>query len=114
MKKLIGKTKLKSSNLPKKITVNKVDLFDERIIELNLTLFLQISRVNWWSKIPNASTKFKSYINKPDSIMETKQLSMKELKDPLFYLRISKSPSYDGIKKCFSSLCEPLKYLFNL
>ena len=47
MKKLIGKTKLKSSNLPKKITVNKVDIFDERIIELNLTLFLQISRVNW-------------------------------------------------------------------
>ena len=50
MKKLIGKTKLKSSNLPKKITVNKVDLFDERIIELNLTLFLQISRVNWQVK----------------------------------------------------------------
>ena len=50
MKKLIGKTKLKSSNLPKKITVSKVDLFDERIIELNLTLFLQISRVNWQVK----------------------------------------------------------------
>ena len=105
MKKLIGKTKLKSSNLPKKITVNKVDLFDERIIELNLTLFLQISRVNW---------QVKFQMLQQNSIMETKQLSMKELKDPLFYLRISKSPSYDGIKKCFSSLCEPLKYLFNL
>ena len=29
MKELIGKVKLKSSNLPRQITVNKVDLFDE-------------------------------------------------------------------------------------
>ena len=36
-----------------------------------------------------------------------------------FSLKINKSPSYDDIsfivvKKCFSSLCEPLKYLCNL
>ena len=29
MKELIGKVKLKSPNLPRQITVNKVDLFDE-------------------------------------------------------------------------------------
>ena len=36
-----------------------------------------------------------------------------------FTLKINKSPCYDDIsftvvKKCFNSLCEPLKYLFNL
>ena len=51
--------------------------------------------------------------------MKTKQISMNELKDPFFSLKINKSPGYDEIsfnvaKKCFSSLCEPLKYLFNL
>ena len=51
--------------------------------------------------------------------METKQLSMNELKDAFFSLKINKSPGYNDIsfnvsKKCFSSLCEPLKYLFNL
>ena len=51
--------------------------------------------------------------------METKQLSMNELKDAFFFLKINKSPGYDDIrfnvlKKCFSSLFEPLKYLFNL
>ena len=51
--------------------------------------------------------------------METKQLSINELKDAFFSLKINKSPGYDDIsfnvlKKCFSSLCEPLKYLFNL
>ena len=35
------------------------------------------------SKIPNASTIFEFYINKPDSIMETKQLSSNEIKDGL-------------------------------
>ena len=74
---------------------------------------------NLASKIPNASTTFESYINKPDSVMKTKQLSMNELKDASFSLKMSKSPGYDDIsfnvlKKCFSSLCEPLNYLFNL
>ena len=36
-----------------------------------------------------------------------------------FSLNINKSPAHEGvsfnvIKKCFSKLCEPLKYLFNL
>ena len=44
---------------------------------------------------------------------------MNELKDAFFSLKINKSLGYDDIsfnviKKCFSSLCEPLKYLFNL
>ena len=51
MKELVGKINLKSSNLPRKITVNEVDIF---------------------------------YINKPDSVMETKQLSMNELKGAFF------------------------------
>ena len=70
------------------------------------------------SKIPNASTTFESYVNKPDFLMETKWLSMNELKDAFFSLKINKSPSnndisFNALKKCFSSLCEPLKYLFN-
>ena len=32
MKELVGKIKLKSSNFPRRITVNKVDIFDERKI----------------------------------------------------------------------------------
>ena len=44
---------------------------------------------------------------------------MNELKHALFSLKTKKSPGYDDIsfnvlKKCFGSLCEPLKYLFNL
>ena len=44
---------------------------------------------------------------------------MNELKDAAFSLKFTKCPGCDSIsfnvlKKCFSSLCEPLKYVFNL
>ena len=119
MKEIIGKIKPKSSNLPRRITVDKVDIFDERKIANEFNAFFTNIGSKLASKIPNASKTFETYTNKPDSIMETKQLSMNELKDAFFSLKINKSPGYDGIsfnvlKKCFSSLCEPLKYLFNL
>ena len=86
MKELVRKIKLKSSNLPRRITVNKVDN----------AFFLNIGS-KLASKIPNASTAFETHINKPDSIMKTKRLSMNELKDVFFSLKINKSPSYDNI-----------------
>ena len=119
MKELIGKIKLKSSNLPRRITVNEVDIFDKRKIANEFNAFFTNIGSKLARKIPNASTTFESYINKPDSTMKTKQLSMNELKDAFFSLKINKSPGYDDIsfnvaKKCFSSLCKPLKYLLNL
>lgn len=78
-------------------------------------------------KIPNDSTTFESYIKKTDSTTESKQLLANELKDA-FSFKISKSQGYDDISfkspgyddinlnvliKCFSSFCEPLKYLLN-
>ena len=119
MKELTGKIKLKSSNLPNRITVNEVDIFDKRKIPNEFNAFFTNIGSKLASKIPNALTTFESYLNKPDSVMRTKQLSMNELKDAFFSLKINKSPGYDDIsfnvlKRCFSSMCEPLKYLFNL
>ena len=51
--------------------------------------------------------------------MESQPLSINELKDAFFSLKINKSPGHNGVsfnvmKNCFRELCEPLKYLFNL
>ena len=109
LRELVGKIKLKSSKLPRRITVNKVGIFDDRKIANEFNAFFKNIGSKLVSKIPNASTTFETYINKPDSIMETKRLSMNELKDAFFSLKINKSPGYDDIsfnvlKKCFSSL----------
>ena len=119
MKELIGKVSLKSSSLPWKITVNKVDLFDHTKIAHEFNSFFTSIGKNLENKIPNASTQFAYFVKKSDFVTETKPLSINELKDAFYSLKSNKSPGYDDIsynviKKCFGSLCEPLKYLFNL
>ena len=119
IKELIGKIKLKSSNLPRRITVNDVDIFDERKIANEFNGFFTNIESKLASKIPNASTTFESYLNYILLWKQSNSRWMNELKDAFFSLKINESPGYDDIsfnvlKKCFSSLCEPLKYLFNL
>ena len=116
---------LESSNLPRKITVNKADLFDETKIVHEFNSFFRHVSENLTSKIPSnsfqvdASTPFEYFVDKSDFIMETKPLFLNQIKHAFYSLKSNKSPgyndnSYNVIKKCFGSLCEPLKYLFNL
>ena len=51
--------------------------------------------------------------------MESQPLSINELKDAFFSLKINKSPGHDGvsfnvIKKCFGKLCKPFNNTFYL
>ena len=119
MKELIRKVKLTSSNLPRRITFKKVDLFDQTKTTHKFSSFFTNIGKKLASKIPNASTPFKYFVNKSDFVMETKPLSMNELKDAFYSLKCNKSPDYDDIshnviKKFFDCFCESLKYLFNL
>ena len=98
MKELIGKMTIKSSNLPRKITVNKVDLFDQTKIAHEFNSFFTNIGKNLANKIPNASTPFEYFVNKPDFVIETKPLSMNELKDAFYSLKGNKRPGYDDIR----------------
>ena len=71
------------------------------------------------SQIPKSSKIFETYMNKVNVIMDSKPLSINELKDAFFSLKINASSGVDNIsfniiKKCFGVLCEPLTYLFQL
>ena len=55
MKEQIGKVKLKSSNLSRKTTVNKVDLFDQKRIAHEFNFFFTNIGKNLASKIPPRS-----------------------------------------------------------
>ena len=94
MKELI---KLNSSHLPRRITINDVDIFDELKIANEFNAFFTSIGSKLASEIPNASTTFESYVNKPDSLMETKQLLINVLKNAFFSLKINKNPGYDDI-----------------
>ena len=49
------------------------------------------------NKIPKASTSFEYFVNKSKFVMETKPLSMNELKYAFYFLKSNKSPGYDHI-----------------
>ena len=59
-------------------------------------------------------------MKKVNSEMENKPLSINELKDAFFSLKINKSTghddisSYNVVSKCFGELCTPLKDIFDL
>ena len=119
MKDIIGKSKIKSTNLPRKLTINKVDVYNKPEIADAFNDFFTNIGQKLASQIPKSSKTFETYMNKMNVIIDSKPLSINELKDAFFSLKINKSSGVDDvsfniIKKCFGVLCEPLTYLFQL
>ena len=119
MKDIIGKSKIKSANLPRKRTINKVDIYNKpKIADAFNDFFTNIGQ-KLASQIPRSCKTFETYINKVNVIMNSKPLSINELKDAFFSLKINKisgidDVSFNIIKKYLGVLCEPLIYLFQL
>ena len=68
-------------------------------------------------KIPTASKKIQRFSNKIDTTMPANSITINEPKEDFIALITNKSPDYDeisssAIKRCFSALIDPLKYLF--
>ena len=69
--------------------------------------------------IGTSNKSFNEYIKKYDTTKPEKVISVNELKDAFFSLKINKSTGYDDInfnavKKCFRVLHKPLLHIFNL
>lgn len=118
IKEVIGKRKLCSSKLPSKITLNGTDIYDKNDIARNFNEFFANIGPNLAANIPKSTYRFEDFLEKPNSIMTEKPLSINELKEAFFSLKSNKSPGCDGInsnvvKKCFGELSGPLKHIFN-
>ena len=102
------KSKIKSTNIPRKLTINKVDVYNKPEIADAFNGFFT-----------NIGQKLDFQIPKSSKTFESKPLSINELKDAFFSLKINKSSGVDDvsfniIKKCFGVLLELLIYLFQL
>ena len=88
-------SKITSTILPRKLIIKQPMLS---------MISLQVSVRN--SQLPKSSKTFETYINKVNVIMDSKPLSINELKDAFFSLKINKSSgvedvSFNIIKKYF-------------
>ena len=84
MKDIIGKAKIKSTNLPRKLTINKVDVYNKPEIADAFNDFFTNIGQKLANQIPKSSKTFETYINKANVIMESKPLLISELKDACF------------------------------
>ena len=119
MKDVIGKSKIKSTNLPRKLAINKVDVYNKLGIDDVFNDFSTNIDQKLASQKPKSSKTFETHSNKVNAIIDSKPSSINELNDTFFSLKINKSSDVDDasfniIKKCFRVLCEPLIYLFQL
>ena len=109
MKEVIGKSILIHSTLPRKIIING-NALNNFFINIGPKLA---------DDIPTTTRSFESYVQNTNETIKEKPITINELKDAFFSLKINKSAGYDEIsfnviKDCFGELCDPLKYMFNL
>ena len=78
MKNIAGESKIKSTNLPRKLTINKVDLYNQPEIADAFNDFLRNIGQKLVSQIKSSKT-FETYINKRNVITASKPLSINEL-----------------------------------
>ena len=70
-------------------------------------------------KVDSSSVNFHKYLEAYNITQPEKDLTVNELKDALFSLKLNKTPGYNEVnfnvvKKCFGSLHKPLLYIFNV
>ena len=118
-KEKIGKSKLIHSTLPRKIIINKNVIFEEKHIANAFNNFFINIGPKLPDDIPTATRSFEIYVQSTNETIKEEPITINELKDAFFSLKINKSVGYDEIsfnviKNCFGELCDPLKYILNL
>ena len=119
MKELIGKSGIDKSSFLQKIVIDKTEIVGETKITNEFNNFFINIGLKLAQKTPQPLKRFESYVNKVNCEMETKPITVNELKEAFYSLKTNKSAGYDDIsynvvKNCFGELCDPLLHIFNL
>ena len=72
MKDIIAKSKIKSTNFPRKLTINKVDVYNKPEIADVFNVFFTNIGQKLGSQIPKSFKIFETYINKVNVIIDSK------------------------------------------
>ena len=97
MKELIGKTRKSEPHLPGKLLIKEQEVSGKVEIANKFNTFFTNIGADLAKNIPNASRPFESYIKKVDATMPTDSLTINEVKEAFFSLKINKSPGCDEI-----------------
>ena len=90
MKELISKTGKSDPPLPGKILINEHEVSGKEEIANEFNTFLTNIDPELVKKVPNTSRPFKSYFKKVDTTMPTDSLTISEIKEEFFSLKINR------------------------
>ena len=118
IKEVIGKEKIQQQNFPQKICIGNKEITDLKTIAEKFNKFFTEIGPNLAKDIDPSSVTFDNYLKTFNANQPEHNLTVNELKDAFFSLKLNKSPGYDEIsfnviKTCFGSLHKPLLHIFN-
>ena len=99
--------------------MEKKEITDIKSIAENFNRYFTEIGPTLAKKVDSSSVNFHQYLEAYNITQPEKDLTVNELKDAFFSLKLNKSPGYDEvsfnvIKKCFGSLHKPLLHIFNV
>ena len=89
MKELIGKTRKSEPYLPGKLLINEQEVSDKEEMANDFHTFFTNIGADLAKNIPNASRPFESYIRKVDTAIPTNSLTINEVKETFFSLKVT-------------------------
>ena len=118
IKEVIGKEKIQQQNFPQKICIGNKEITDLKTIAEKFNKFFTEIGPNLVKDIDPSSVTFDNYLKTFNANQPEHNLTVNELKDAFFSLKLNKSPGYDEIsfnviKTYFGSLHKPLLHIFN-
>ena len=97
MKELIAKTKKSEPHLPGKCLINEQEVSGKEEMANQFNTFFTNIGAELVKNIPNLSRPFKSYFKKVDRTMPTDSLTINEVRETFFVLKLNKSTGCDEI-----------------
>ena len=109
MKEIIGKSKLQSKNLPRRVIINGNDIYDECAIDNGFNKYFADMGPNLAKNIPLGTNSFASYLTKTQHCIQNTNLTFKELETAYFSVKKNKAPGYDDtsstvILNCYNEI----------
>ena len=119
IKEVIGSTKANPNSLPKRLTVNNVEILDKTSIAEHFNKYFVSVGPNLASIIPKPNKNFESFLTGNYQLFSDTPLTDEELEIAFTALKTNKSPGFDEISpnvvKCvFDAIIKPIKHIFGL
>ena len=118
MKEIIGKMHQYKSRPPRKLFFDKKYIALETEIAKKFNEFFTEIAPSLARKIPSPSNPFESFLTKVITTLPERCVTINDLKDAFFSLKMKKSSgadeiSFNVIKNCFGELSDTLRYVFD-